>query len=1098
MRALASRIALTAVLLAASASLVAAQTASDLYADMHWRSIGPTRAGRARALDGVPSQPNVFYIGFDNGGLWRSTDYGSNWEPLFDDQPTGSIGAIAVAPSDPTIIYVGSGAGIIRPDLSTGDGMYKSTDAGATWTHLGLRDSQMIADVVVDPTNPDRLFVAVLGHPYGPNEERGIFRSTDGGRTFEKVLYRDAYTSGNDLVLDPSDPNTVYATMWQQQQSFRESYEFGGAGNGIYKSTDGGDTWKPLTQGLPSVIEANLAVAPSNPRIVYSMVAGTLRAAKGSGPGRDGGTTGIVGLYRSDDGGEHWTAVDVPEGPMGAATPHVDTRPLRRIGGGDLPTITVDPKDENVLYSASVVMWRSEDGGVTWSAVRGAFGGDDYQKIWINPNHPNIILTVSDQGAVISANRGASWSNWYTQPTAAMYHVTADNGFPYRVCGGQQDSGSACVLSRSADGEITFHDWHPVNIQEYGIAAPDPRNPDMVYGSARSDVSLFNRRTRQTTHVGPDMGPRGGPYNRDVRTMPLQWSPVDPDVLFYTSNVVWKTIDRGRTWSRISPDLARPTWKVPASAGKYAASVEPGPQGAITALSPSPLDIDVIWAGTDDGNIQVTMDGGAHWTNVTPPEIEPWTRIFNIEAGHFDRGTAYAAANTMRIDDMNPHFWRTHDGGTTWTEIDHGLAPGAVANSIREDPRTPGLLYAATETQVWVSFNDGDDWHSLRLNMPAVSVRDIQVKDDSTCLCSDLLAGTHGRGFWILDDVTPLRQAAEARVARTAYLFKPATAVRVRFDTNDPTAWPPELPAGENPPPGGIIDYYLSADATGPVTLDIVDATGKIVRSYSSDDPVLEPDPGLDPEGYDRVCRQNPRATDCSFPLYWIAPQMVLSTHRGMHRFTWDLRFEPIGPEPRAANGFPGAVPHHTHPRANSPWAPPGDYTVRLTVNGERFSQPLTLRLDPRVTTPKADLERLAALTREIYDDAVAVHAAYERARSLVAQLDTVGGKEAAALKAEVEALAPVHRPSRFPFFFRRRGPAGPPTLENMSTELMGAVMAMQAADVAPTARQVAACDTARARFEDVMRRWRALSTSGLDALNAKRRAAGQRPVGLR
>ncbi|HKK26727.1 MAG TPA: glycoside hydrolase, partial [Gemmatimonadota bacterium] len=403
---------------AAQAAARSADPDTALYADMHWRAIGPTRAGRTRALDGVPGDPDVLYIGFDNGGVWRSTDYGANWVPLFDDQPVSSIGAIAVAPSNPNVIYVGTGAGIIRPDLSTGDGVYRSTDAGKTWTHLGLRDSQMIADIVVDPTNPDRLFVAVLGHPYGPNPQRGIFRSTDGGKTFRKVLYRDEYTSGNDVMLDPSNPQVVYATLWQQQQSFRESYEFGGSGNGLFKSTDGGDTWRPLTEGLPSVIEANLAVAPGDPNLLYAMVAGTPEAGHGEGPGRDGGTTGIVGFYRSTDAGEHWTAVDVPEGPMGAATAHVDARPLRRIGGGDLPTITVDPADPQVVYSATVVMWRSDDGGEHWSAVRGAYGGDDYQKIWIDPTDRNTILAVSDQGAVVSTNRGVSWSDWYNQPTA--------------------------------------------------------------------------------------------------------------------------------------------------------------------------------------------------------------------------------------------------------------------------------------------------------------------------------------------------------------------------------------------------------------------------------------------------------------------------------------------------------------------------------------------------------------------------------------------------------------------------------------------------------------------------------------------------------
>lgn len=923
------RVVLALALAAGSSSLLPAQSPA-LFGEMHWRDIGPTRAGRTRALDGVAQQPNLFYIGFDNGGVWRTTDYGSTWMPIFDDQPTSSIGAIAVAPSDPNIIYVGSGGGIIRPDLSVGDGMYKSTDAGATWTHLGLRESQMIADVVVDPTNPDRLFVAVLGHPYGPNEERGVFRSLDGGRTFEKVLYRDAYTSANDLLMDPSDPNTVYATLWQQQ-SYQEGAAFGSAGNGIYKSTDGGTTWRPLTQGLPSVIEANLALAPSNPTLLYAMVAGTPKPVAGEGAGRDGGTTGVVGFYKSTDAGEHWIPVDVPPGPLPEPTAHVDTRPLARIGGGNLPTITVDPKNENVIYSATVVLWRSDDGGVHWTAIRGAYGGDDYQKLWINPNNPDILLAVSDQGAVISANHGVSWSNWYTQPTAAMYHVTADNGFPYRLCGGQQDSGSACVKSRS-----------------------------------------------------------------------------------------------------------------------------------------------------DDGNIQVTMDAGASWRNVTPPAIKPWTRIFNIEAGHFDNRTAYAAANTMRIDDMNPHFWRTHDGGTTWTEINTGIAPGVVANSIREDPRTPGLLYAATETQVWVSFDDGDRWQSPRLDMPAVSVRDIQVKDDSTCMCSDLVAGTHGRGFWILDNVTPLRQAAEAAAASTAFLYKPATAVRVRFGMNPPTEWTPELPAGENPMPGAIIDYYLPRDVAGPVQLDILDASGVVIRSLSSDDPRLDPDPALDPVAYDRICQADPTFANCRQPLYWPAPQMLLSTKQGMHRFSWDMHFEPLDDEPRAGGGATGAVPGHTYPSVDAPWAPAGEYTARLTVAGQRFTQPLSVRMDPRVQTTSAHLAQIAALSREMYDGAIAASAACTEARTLVSQLAARGGTQASALKTRIEALAPEAPASGAAGRFRAA--AGAPTLATLATlsqTMMSAAMPMQDADVAPTTRQVAAVVAARAQFVELMARWETLRQAG-------------------
>ena len=1105
-----------ALLLVAATAATSAPQSPPVYSAMHWREIGPPRAGRARALAGVPSQPNVFYIGFDDGGVWRSTDYGSTWIPLFDNEPTGAIGAIAVAPSDPNVIYVGTGAGIIRPDLAVGDGVYKSTDAGKTWVHLGLRDSQMIAMIDVDPTDPNRLFVAALGHPYGPNAERGIFRSTDGGQSFEKVLYKDDYTSANDVRIDPSNPNTIYAALWVQQQAFVEGGAFDGPGGGIFKSIDGGTTWNPLTDGLPSVVEANLSIARSNPSVLYAAVAAPPPAGGTPAGGTPGGPPGggvvrasptVVGLYQTTDGGEHWHPAGRAANAVDSArSPDHDGRPLLRIGGGDLPTLAVDPKNDNVVYSSSIVMWRTDDGGATWSAVRGSPGGDDYQKTWINPNNPDILLEVSDQGGIVSANRGVSWSNWYTQPTAAMYHVSTDNAFPYRVCGGQQDAGSACVASRSMDGEITFHDWHPVNIQEYGIAAPDPADPDQVFASARTNVSLYNRKTGQTTLVGPDMGVPAAPgmpsipagsFNRNVRTMPIGWSPLDPTVLFYVSNAVWKTGDRGRRWTRISPDLARQTWPVPASAGRYAGTVTAGPQGAITAFSPSPVRASVLWAGTDDGNIQVTTDAGATWTNVTPPAIKPWTRIFNLDAGHFDGLTAYAAANTLRLDDLNPHFWRTHDGGKTWTEIDNGIAPGGVANSIREDPRVKGLLYAATETQVWVSFDDGDHWESLRLGMPAISVRDLEVKDDSSCHCSDLIAATHGRGFWILDDVTPLRQAGAARSATAAYLFKPELALRVRFGTNDPTPWPPEVLAGENPPAGAIIDYYLATAAPGVVTLDILDVAGTVVRSYSSDDPVRHPDPALDSAAYNRLCQHTPDAADCGLPLYWPAPPMVISTDAGMHRVSWDLRYTPIGAGggPSGGGGSDvGAVPHRTAAAVDAPWAPPSAYTVRLTVGGKSYTQPLTLRLDPRVKTAAAGLVQLATLTRRMYDDASAAHWAYVTARALVARLDSLQGNEVDAFKAQVEALAPapVRAPAAAP---GRAGPIGPPTLETVSTAMLAAAMAMQGADVAPTAREVAACDRAQAESRVVLQRWAALETTGLTALNAKLRAAGHSPV---
>jgi hypothetical protein len=546
--------------------------------------------------------------------------------------------------------------------------------------------------------------------------------------------------------------------------------------------------------------------------------------------------------------------------------------------------------------------------------------------------------------------------------------------------------------------------------------------------------------------------------------------------------------------------------------GKYSSQVTPAPQGSITALALSPKNGKVIWAGTDDGTIQVTVDGGAKWTNVTPPQIKPWARVFNMDAGHFDAQTAYAAVNTMRLDDMNPHFWRTHDGGRTWTEINTGIAPGNVANSIREDPRRRGLLYASTDAQVWVSFDDGDHWQSLRLDMPAISVRDIQVKDDSSCLCADLVAGTHGRGFFILDDLSPLRQMADVQAAKGTFLFKPATAVRVRFATNDPTPWPPEVPAGENPLPGGIIDYYLAANAAGPVRLEILDNGGKLVRSYSSDDRTVRgTDPAMEPEKYNTMCQLDPSLPDCGLPLYWPAPAIRLSTQSGVHRFNWDLRYNPVseGGGRGGGGGSDGAVPHRTYAAVNAPWAPPGNYTVRLTVDGKTYTQPLALRLDPRVKTPAAALTKLATTTKDLYTDAASAHAAYLQARALSAQVDKLTGPDIVAFKLLVDSIAPPP-PAGGRGGGRGGGggggagggagragaaPAAPPSLEATSAALIAAAMAMQSADVAPTASQLAAATKARAQHADVMKRWTTLEGSELAKLNAKRKSAGQPPI---
>src|ERR1043166_8048766 len=757
---------LLALALGAQVATRAQQFGQDFKQALHWRSIGPFRGGRTRAVSGVPSRPNVFYVAQVNGGVFKTTDYGRTWTPIFDDQPTGSVGAIAVALSDPDVIYVGSGEGLHRPDLSVGDGVYKSTDGGRTGQHLGRRDGQQIAQIAVDPRNAERLFVAVAGHPYGPNTERGVFRSTDGGKSFEKVLYKDENTGGGDVQIDPSNPETVYASLWEAREGPWENAAWNGTGGGIFKSTDGGKNWRQLSKGLPDgVVQANLAVAPSQTSRLFASVA----------------TMTGVNLYRSDDGGESWrVATD-------------DARPALRIGGGDLPVVRFDPKNPDVVYSASIVCWRSTDGGKTWTGIRGAPGGDDYQNVWINPNDPNIILLGSDQGAIISVNGGETWSSWYNQATAQLYHVGADNDFPYRVCSGQQESGSACISRPGRDGEINFREWHPVAAEEYGYVTPDPLDPNIVYGGK---LTRYDRRTTQAQDILPK--PFRSSDFRVVRTEPVVFSPVDPHLLYFASNTLWQTRDGGLSWEQISPDLTRKTFEVPASVGKYRTqpTAQASQRGVIYAVAPSPLDIKRIWAGTDDGLIHLTTDGGAHWTDVTPRQLSAWQKVSIIDAGHFDAETAYAAVNTLRLDDLRPHIYRTHDAGKSWTEITNGIPAGQTVNVVREDPVRRGLLFAGTERATYVSFDDGDHWQSLRLNMPATSVRDLIIKND------DIVVATHGRGFWILDDITPLRQFDAKSASAPAFLFRPQTAVRVRWNTNPDTPIPPDVPAGENPPDG--------------------------------------------------------------------------------------------------------------------------------------------------------------------------------------------------------------------------------------------------------------------------------------------------------
>ena len=1041
-------------LLAFLPSILPAQR-PDLSGALHWRAIGPLRGGRTRAAAGDPTRPYTFYMAQVNGGLWKTDDAGRTWTPIFDDQPTQSIGAIALAPSDPNTIYVGSGEGLARPDLSVGDGVYKSSDGGRTWQHMGLRDAQQIPQIAVDPTNPLRIFVAALGHPYGPNRERGIFRSLDGGRTFTPVLQKSEDVGGNDVDIDPSNPRVIYANLWEEREGPWENAAWTGNGGGLFKSTDGGETWKQLTNGLPPTTnEVNLVIAPSNPRRLYAAVAS-------NGPPAD------VGIYRSDDAGESWTRITD------------DRRPALRIGGGDLPVPIVNPKDPDMVIMASIVAMKSTNGGKTWVPLKGAPGGDDYQNAWISPSDPNIILLVSDQGAVVTLNGGKTWSSWYNQSTAQLYHVMADNAFPYRLCSGQQESGSACVASRGNWGEITMREWAPVDVDEYGYATPDPLHPDIVYGGR--SVTRFDRSTGTAAVVGPLTGrqfaPGQNPY-RQVRTQPVVFSKADPKTLLFGNNFLWKTSNGGQTWQQISPDLTRKTWAVPASVGKY---TDPGlvqQRGVIYTIGSSPTDANVIWIGTDDGVVQRTTDGGQHWTDVTPPQIGPWWKLFMIDAGHFDTRTAYAAVNTLRLDDMRPHLYRTHDGGRTWTDIAQSftangarvtdLASLGPANALREDPVKKGLLYAATEKGVWVSFDDGDNWQSLRLNLPASSVRDLIVKDD------DIAVATHGRGFWILDDVTALRQMTPDFAAREATLFKPATALRVRWNTNEDTPLPPDEPMGENPAEGAPIDYYLKNAPGKAVSLEVLDARNRVVRRYTSADslPWKVPDPATAP-----------------LPSYWYRAPQVLSAAAGFHRFQWDVHYQPI--PGLGAQGFGGglpmtATPYNTAPGSGTPFVAPGSYTVRLAVGGRTFTQPITVVQDPRVTTSSSALREVYALTDSMYWTLSKLQESIGQARSMRAGL--ADSAAAARVTAILEApVPPDTSPRGVPPAARvapdagvpvgRRGgnqapqPA-PTTLSGASNALAGLLNSLQSADVPVTATQRVAIENALRYAGIALSRW--------------------------
>ena len=998
----------------ASFSPAAAQRVdSSLYSSLEWRMIGPFRAGRTIGATGVRGQPNVFYAGVNNGGVWKTTDFGRVWTPIFDAQPTGSIGDIAVAPSNPNVIYVGTGEGVQRPDLSTGDGIYKSTDAGRTWRHLGLRDGQQIGGVIVDPRDENRIFVAVLGHPYGPNPERGVYRSTNGGETFERVLYKDENTGAIQVSFEPTNPQIIYAALWAGRQGPWENASWNGPLSGLFKSVDGGTTWRQLTTGLPTTAQGlgriGFTIAPSDPRRMYATV--------------DAPTLG--GIYRSDDAGESWRRTNSEVRVWGRAS--------------DFAEVKVDPRNPDVVYSANTSTYRSTDGGTAFTAVKGAPGGDDYHRIWINPDNPDIILIASDQGATITVNGGKTWSSWYNQPTAQFYHVITDNRIPYWVYGGQQESGSVGTMSRGDYGAITFREWNPVGAEEYGYIAPDPLDPNIIYGGK---ISRFDQRSREVQNISPE-AVRSGKY-RFLRTAPIIFSTLDPHTLYYGSNVLFKTRNGGHSWSIISPDLTRQNYDVPASYGMYTdGNLDLAKnRGVIYTIAPSFRNANTIWTGSDDGSIRLTHDGGKTWTNVTPNALAPWSKVSLMEASHFDDQSAYAAINRFKLDDLHPHIYRTHDGGRSWKEIVNGIPENEIVNSVREDPLRPGMLFAGTERAVYFSLNDGEQWQPLRLNMPATSIRDLVIHDD------DIVVGTHGRSFWILDDMTPLRQLDAKTGANETFLFKPKLTYRFRRNKNTDTPLPPEEPAGKNPPDGAIINYRLASDARTPVVLEIVSGSGGVVRSFSSADSV------------------EPIESDLNVPTYWVRPPQRLASTGGTHRFVWDLHYPP----PKVlGHDYPISAIYGDTPRFPlGPAVMPGNYTIRLTVNGRSYSQPLAIKMDPRAPITAAGLKLQHDIGVRMNDAISRDFAALgelRRQRGLLrAQREGAkSGEIADSLVALDSALAIIETGPR-------NGSAE--NLVRLNEELAGILDTVEGADMDPTTQVVSAATDVERSLASVLSQW--------------------------
>jgi photosystem II stability/assembly factor-like uncharacterized protein len=907
---------------------------AELYSGMRWRNIGPFRAGWSTCVAGVPDRPNTFYFGAAGGGVWRSDDAGRTWTGLFQDEGAASIGAIAIAPSDPRIIYAGTGQVTARYDIASGDGVYRSDDGGRRWRRVGLPDSRAIGRILVDPADPNTVLVAAFGHVFGPNQERGVFRTEDGGKTWTKALFVDENTGAVDLARDPENPSVVYASTWQDRNYPWLSYfqPSLGPGSGVFKSSDGGRSWKRIAGGgWPTQPLGRIGLAAASGGRVYAVV--NAKAESGNVAHEKKAAPEAGGLYRSDDGGATWSRVSAEDW----------------LQNDYFGRITVAPDNCDRIYAMGQSIRRSDDAGRTWEIVKGAPGGDDYHFLWINPDRPDHMAVASDQGTVVTVNGGTTWSSWYNQPTGQFYHAAADDRFPYWIYSGQQDSGTVGIASRSDYGALSFREWHPVGGDERDYDVPDPADPNIVYGSGLGgSLARFDARTGQVAAISPHVE---GTYAKNPRTVeyrytwitPIAVSPRPPHAIYQGAQVLFQSTDRGQSWSVVSPDLSG---AVPGARGCQGpvtlASARDCGFGVIYSIALGPSDDD-IWIGTDDGWIQTTRDGGKSWRDATPKGLRPWSKIATIEVSPLDPSTVYAAVDTHRLDDFSPHVYRTRDAGRSWTEIAAGLPAAGFVDVVRADPVRKGLLYAGTDTGVFVSFDDGDSWESLKLNLPTVWVRDLLVHRD------DLVAATQGRAIWILDDLSPLRQSTPETAAAPAHLFRPQTALRVRRDENKDTPPPPETPLGENPPAGAIIDYALRTAARGPVVLEIRRADGGLVRRFQSGEEAPRPDA----ERY--------------FAESWLKPAPALSPAAGHHRFIWDLR----GPRPKAVSydySIAAIWGDDTPANPEGIFEPPGRYTVQLIVDGRTYQQPLRLEMDPRVRVAAASIERQAAAARRAAD----------------------------------------------------------------------------------------------------------------------------------